>query len=259
MYLFIGILMCALSIHAQFAGEFFRIPPRLAAELYQVPPDLLEELSSVPLAKYIPGKYGLFIIDNHDPDEPVQEAHLRMILYSLARVYGFDQAHLLVYDRGKREGDGVRAFFGIMTKPHSYQAARIADKQIEAYGLEASIGFQIEAEDLCRLFDQYPKQAPIMFKDAPVNIRGEQWRIREEDGQVCSESVLPIACGNRIKLCYGDPTMDKDTLQKYIIMNSVFSFNCGYSCYFKEAHSGQIIFEDCKIDPEVRASYKMYH
>jgi len=118
----------------------------------------------------IPERYALLVVTGADPSTPLDTKKFGAILSEEFKKANIEQIQILIYDEGKKPGDGARAF-GEMRKDSKVETAPLSEipqGNVEAKLLEKAIGYECAPKVLWQAYEDNEVVADEDFKGKPV-------------------------------------------------------------------------------------------
>lgn len=118
----------------------------------------------------IPERYALLVVTGADPSAPLDTKKLGAILSEEFKKANIEQMQILIYDEGKKPGDGARAFGEIRkdSKVETVPLSEIPQGNVEAKLLEKAIGYECAPKVLWQAYEDNEVVADEDFKGKPV-------------------------------------------------------------------------------------------
>lgn len=119
----------------------------------------------------IPERYALLVVTGADPAAPLDTEKFEALLSEEFKKANIEQMQILIYDEGKKPGDGARAF-GEMRKDSKIETAPISEipqSKAEARLLvEKAMGYECAPKKLWQSYEDNEVVADEDFKGKPV-------------------------------------------------------------------------------------------
>lgn len=141
-------------------------------------------LMKVALLNKMPDRYALIKITGADPAKPLDRSEIRRVVQAELAKSGVQGLDFVVYDQGKKEGDGIRAAgsirYGMDLNIEDFYEEFAGEKGLRGKFEENLVGYMTSPNRLCPDYDNNEVVADELFKGMPVILLLDSPRVSKD-------------------------------------------------------------------------------